>query len=68
MLVDTHCHIYEEYYENIDDLMKVLKDNNILDHYNIAKEDYEVVYKSIKNHNKLPSFANKTQKKSNLEI
>jgi len=29
MLVDTHCHIYEEYYENIDDLINILKDNKI---------------------------------------
>ena len=29
MLVDTHCHIYKEYYENIDKLMNLLKDNKI---------------------------------------
>jgi len=29
-----------------------IKENNLLDKYNIDKEDYEVVYKAIKNHNK----------------
>ena len=29
MLVDTHCHIYSEYYNNIDLLMKNIKENNI---------------------------------------
>lgn len=29
MLVDTHCHIYKAYYENIDELMNLLKDNKI---------------------------------------
>ena len=29
MLVDTHCHIYSEYYNNIDLLMKNLNENNI---------------------------------------
>ena len=32
--------------------VEVLKENNVLEYYNIAKEDYEVVYKAIKNHNK----------------
>lgn len=32
--------------------VKVLKENNFLDNFNITKEDYEVVYKAIKNHNK----------------
>lgn len=29
MLTDTHCHIYNEYYNNIDDLIKYINDNNI---------------------------------------
>lgn len=32
--------------------VQILKENNILDNLNIDKSDYEVVYKSIKNHNK----------------
>ena len=32
--------------------VKVLKENKFLDNFNITKEDYEVVYKAIKNHNK----------------
>lgn len=32
--------------------VEVLKENNVLDYFNINKEDYEVVYKAIKNHNK----------------
>ncbi|MBQ3021570.1 MAG: TatD family hydrolase [Bacilli bacterium] len=29
MFVDTHCHIYNEYYEDIDKLMEKVKNNNI---------------------------------------
>jgi len=29
MLIDTHCHIYKEYYENIDALMNKLNSNSI---------------------------------------
>ena len=29
MLVDTHCHIFKEYYKNIDDIMDKIKTNNI---------------------------------------
>lgn len=29
MLIDTHCHIYGEYYDNIDDLMNKLKNRGI---------------------------------------
>ena len=32
--------------------VKAIKDKNILKHFNIDKEDYKVVYKAIKNHNK----------------
>ena len=32
--------------------VKAIKEKNILKHFNIDKEDYEVVYKAIKNHNK----------------
>lgn len=31
---------------------KIIKENNMLDNFNINKKDYLVVYKSIKNHNK----------------
>ena len=29
MFTDTHCHIYEEYYENIDEIIKNAKENNV---------------------------------------
>ena len=29
MLVDTHCHLFKEYYENIDDIMLHAKENDI---------------------------------------
>ena len=29
MLTDTHCHIYKEYYENIDSLMEELEKNGV---------------------------------------
>lgn len=32
--------------------VEVLKENNVLEYFNINKKDYEVVYKAIKNHNK----------------
>lgn len=32
--------------------VKVLKENNILEQFNIEKEDYQVVYTAIENHNK----------------
>ena len=32
--------------------VEVLKENKVLEYYNIDKKDYEVVYKAIKNHNK----------------
>ena len=28
-MIDTHAHIYSEYYDNIDELVKYLKDNNV---------------------------------------
>lgn len=30
MIIDTHCHIYEEYYENIDNFMKEIEEENII--------------------------------------
>lgn len=30
MIVDTHCHIYEEYYENIDEFIKEIEEENII--------------------------------------
>ena len=29
MLTDTHCHIYKEYYEDIDNLMKEIEKNGV---------------------------------------
>ena len=29
MFVDTHCHIYSEYYDDIDNILDISKDNNI---------------------------------------
>jgi len=30
MIIDTHCHIYKEYYENLDELMKEIDNENII--------------------------------------
>ena len=29
MFVDTHCHLFKEYYENIDDIISRCKENNV---------------------------------------
>ena len=29
MLFDSHCHLYKEYYDNIDEIIKKSKDNGI---------------------------------------
>ena len=29
MLFDSHCHLYKEYYDNIDEIIKKSKDNEI---------------------------------------
>ena len=29
MLLDTHCHIYKEYYDNIDEIIIKAKDNGV---------------------------------------
>jgi len=29
MFTDSHCHLYSEYYENIDEIIKLAKDNNV---------------------------------------
>ena len=29
MFIDTHCHLFNEYYENIEDIIRKCKDNNI---------------------------------------
>ena len=29
MLTDTHCHIYKEYYDDIDNIIKISEDNNV---------------------------------------
>ena len=41
---------------------KVLQETNILNRTNIDKEDYEVVYKAIKNHNKFKIESNLTER------
>lgn len=30
MFIDTHCHIYEEYYEDIEEIMKEIEEENII--------------------------------------
>ena len=29
MFIDTHCHLFKEYYDNIDDIVNKCKENNI---------------------------------------
>lgn len=48
MFVDTHCHIYDEYYDDIEKVLKKIKDNNIGKIINIgcdAKSNIEVLKK-----------------------
>lgn len=42
--------------------VKVLKENNVLDNYEIDYEDYETIYIAIKNHNKFQIATNLTKR------
>lgn len=44
--------------------VKVLKETDGLKHFNIAEEDYEVVYKAIENHNKFSIEPNLTEREN----
>ena len=39
MYTDTHCHLFPEYYEDLDELEKVIKDNKILKVINNGTDD-----------------------------
>ena len=46
MLIDTHCHLYKEYYEDIDSIIKLSKENNVVYYINNgcdAKSNVEVL-------------------------
>ena len=46
MLIDTHCHLYKEYYEDIDSIIKLSKENNVVYYINNgcdAKSNIEVL-------------------------
>lgn len=46
MLIDTHCHLYKEYYGDIDNIIKLSKENNVMDYINNgcdAKSNIEVL-------------------------
>ena len=46
MLIDTHCHLYKEYYEDIDSIIKLSKENNVMYYINNgcdAKSNVEVL-------------------------
>lgn len=48
MFVDTHCHIYDEYYDDIEKVLKKIKDNNIgkiINNGCVAKSNMEVLKK-----------------------
>ena len=48
MFVDTHCHIYDEYYDDIEKIIKKIKDNNIFKIINNgcdAKSNMEILKK-----------------------
>ena len=51
MFIDSHCHLYDEYYENIDDIIKLSIDNNVcryIDNGVDSKTNKEVIDKIIK--------------------
>ena len=52
MFTDTHCHIYKEYYENIDEVLKKALENNInrLVNNGCNKESNEEVLELTKNY------------------
>ena len=35
-MIDSHAHIFREYYENIDSLVRYLKENNVINVLNCA--------------------------------
>ncbi len=46
MLIDTHCHLYKEYYDDIDSIIKLSKENNVMYYINNgcdAKSNIEVL-------------------------
>ena len=46
MLIDTHCHLYKEYYDDIDSIIKLSKENNVVYYINNgcdAKSNVEVL-------------------------
>ena len=46
MLIDTHCHLYKEYYDDIDSIIKLSKENNVVYYINNgcdAKSNIEVL-------------------------
>lgn len=46
MLIDTHCHLFKEYYDNLDSILKLSKENNVLYYINNgcdAKSNQEVL-------------------------
>ena len=46
MLIDTHCHLYKEYYGDIDNIIKLSKENNVMYYINNgcdAKSNVEVL-------------------------
>ena len=46
MLIDTHCHLYKEYYGDIDNIIKLSKENNVMYYINNgcdAKSNIEVL-------------------------
>ncbi len=59
MLVDTHCHVFHEYYEDIDDIIKRARDNGvgaiIVNGYNMKSnrevlelvDKYDIVYGAL---------------------
>ena len=54
MFIDSHCHLYDEYYENIDDIIKLSIDNNVCRYINNgvdSKTNKEVIDKIIKYEN-----------------
>ena len=53
MLVDSHAHIYKEYYENIDDIVERAKKNNVLRIINCATSinNFDEVIKTSHEHN-----------------
>ena len=50
MFCDTHCHIFKQYYENIDEIIKRANDNKV-NRFIVAADNYnsslEVSYQNI---------------------